>query len=125
MEILEFSASAFIALSNSLGRMDELLQVKTSDLHRLHNPSSFDILPDETLKAIKNTAVWSAIRDACNAIGLVMSVKSVDRLITISQSEKPTASQLQAAYAEMSERIIDELESKLFLHIPSSRVELY
>jgi hypothetical protein len=115
MEILEFGAAAFVELSNLLGRLDELFDAAASQSNAIR---------DDTLKRMKN-AEWNQVRETCNSIGLAMSVKSVDRVVETLRSENLSIGQVRAAYAEMHNRIVDELESKLFLYIPEANVELY
>src|SRR6266487_1731028 len=112
MEILKFSADAFYSIGRAAAIMIAALE-KSPAKATLSEDSKTNVL-----KALGN------IRGHCAAIGLTMSLKSLERLIGTVDANK-TADESAKAWMELDGRISDEIADNLFLFIPKSHVAYY
>ncbi len=103
MEILRFSADAFYAIGRAAGTLVVVLK----------NSPPNAVLGGDT--KINLSGALKNIRGHCEAIGLTMSLKSVERLATDVDTNK-TADQLHAGWKDLDSRIsMDEIADNLFL----------
>jgi hypothetical protein len=111
MEILRFSASRFYIISETLTNLEHIVDEGSSDA------------VDENTRKNMLTGLL-VLKNCCEAIGLSMSIKSVDRLFTIGR-QCNTLGELKGTFRELSTRIKDEIEDNLFLYIPKTHVKFY
>lgn len=113
MEIVEFSASKFLQLTNGWAKLEVLLTGSKSN----HFP--------EEARSVLRKIPWPNLLVACKALGLTVTAKSVERLVTLCQSGNPPVSVVRQAFSELNQRFIDEIDSNLFLYIPKTHAAWY
>ncbi|MGA3327041.1 MAG: hypothetical protein ABSF45_21460 [Terriglobia bacterium] len=115
MELLEFSAGTYWRLAGLLGQLLMRLDAAKAGVASL---------PDSTYRFLGSTLGEAMLE--LKKLGLSLSLKKVERIKeSLDEGGAITLDQLHGDIAELHERIIDELESQLFLAVPESKKKYY
>ena len=106
----EFSAYAYFRIGNSLGLMNQML------------PGSQNVLAEKLVESVKTSSETAAL--ACDQIGMKISAKALRRMAKEVSTDWDFV-KLGIRSEELKNILSDEMESHLFLWVPSHRAEWY
>lgn len=112
LDMLKFSAEDFHNIGYSLGRLQSMLEISGED----------EALDEKAAAVMKSNLL--DIQKECSAIGLTMSVKSVQYVLS-NLEEKRNCGFLKHAYGELNRRISDEIGDDLFFSVPKTHAQFY
>jgi hypothetical protein len=110
--MLKFSAYNFYHIGRFLARLEAICRRLKSD----------DLVDDELIGIAKD--LTSEILKDCTRIGLTMSVKAEQRALE-SFAKGITHGEMRQIYADLNQRISDEIEGRFFLHLSSEEATFH
>jgi hypothetical protein len=114
--MFKFNASAYSVFTSALATIAAACQsAKKKNSNATLAESNREALP----------SAFEKIKAHCVSIGLVLSAKTAQRGLELVKLPSSTFAQLGDIVADLNQRIHDELEDNLFLHIPSEKAKLY
>lgn len=116
-----FSAHAFYEIGQTLANVKTNLQ----DLIRSPGFSRLTRISDGTRESKTASEQITRIRLHCEAIGLTMSIKAVDRLNALRNNSTATLGETLDCVNHLQTTIFDEMSDKLFMYIPADRATHY
>ena len=116
LDMEKFSAKSFYLIIQRLTEMQSAAFYHTSDAFALVSQPAVDRIKIIMLPVVKAE---------CQKIGLRYSIKEIDRILAEITSPKLTNRQLQVAMTSILNRICDELDGNLFLHVSPAHADYY
>ena len=113
----QFNAATFMDLTRALGA-----------IHGMFNLRETGTIPESIRMLIKERL--GVAEEDCAELGLVLSVKSIRRTLRLIESGEESGKELTtkdvtARFEDLTERLLDEMESILFFSLDSSKRRFY